>query len=342
MSKAFREQELKDKAKKIVDSIKSTEEKIYIRQPVKPKEPKEPKKPYMADIKKPKFFNLAEFIITVALISIPLYFILMWFLQDIFHIATLILASIIAVVSLGYQYRKAFKIYNKSKKKNEAKQNEYNDNLDKYRNEYLEYQTLLTRYQDEISVYHNEYDKRKHLRTALESYKKELAEILKFEGKSDDLKYVKVNLRLDYRDYLPDYNNQNLKQENNAYSPFETTSNPSKDYLSKAIKYLANLNYEKRSKIFHFLKEVQAVQESNSNLNEKRRKIKKIFWSDRSRDSKLLLGGLLGAAFGLTVLGTGGIGIATMGGAIGIWGWLATGAGGVFVSSLIQNFEKTK
>ncbi|MDT0691566.1 hypothetical protein RM549_17375 [Salegentibacter sp. F188] len=54
------------------------------------------------------------------------------------------------------------------------------------------------------------------------------------------------------------------------------------------------------------------------------------------------MGGLLGAAFGLTVLGTGGIGIATMGGAIGIWGWLATGAGGVFVSSLIQNFEKTK
>jgi len=58
------------------------------------------------------------------------------------------------------------------------------------------------------------------------------------------------------------------------------------------------------------------------------------FWNNLSYDLKITH-----YIFWL-IFGSGGIGIAGLGGAVGIWGGLAGTVGGILISSLIQNFEK--
>lgn len=95
-----------------------------------------------------------------------------------------------------------------------------------------------------------------------------------------------------------------------------------------------------KNKLVDLLREVQKIQNSNLDRNEKISKIKNELWTKHSPKTKLLIGGFLGTIFGFAVFGTGGIGIAALGSATGIWGFLAGTTGGVLVSSLIQNFEK--
>lgn len=110
--------------------------------------------------------------------------------------------------------------------------------------------------------------------------------------------------------------------------------------LKKGIDYISNLSEERRERILKLLNDVQKVHKSELNSLGKRTEIKRIMWSDQSARSKLFIGGFLGSIVGLFIFGTGGIGIAGLGGAIGIWGFLAGTTGGLLVSSLIQNFEK--
>ncbi|TDU40348.1 hypothetical protein BXY82_2395 [Gelidibacter sediminis] len=112
--------------------------------------------------------------------------------------------------------------------------------------------------------------------------------------------------------------------------------------VQKGIDFLLKLSKKQRDKFLALLKEVESIQKSNLTTEEKAKEIKKVLWSKRSVKGKLLIGAFLGTITGLVIFGTGGIGIAGLGGAIGVWGWLAGAAGGVLVSSLIQNFEKNK
>lgn len=112
--------------------------------------------------------------------------------------------------------------------------------------------------------------------------------------------------------------------------------------VQKGIDFLLKLSKKQRDKFLALLKEVESIQKSNLATEEKAKEIKKVLWSKRSVKGKLLIGAFLGTITGLVIFGTGGIGIAGLGGAIGVWGWLAGAAGGVLVSSLIQNFEKDK
>lgn len=112
--------------------------------------------------------------------------------------------------------------------------------------------------------------------------------------------------------------------------------------VQKGIDFLLKLSKKQRDKFLALLKEVESIQKSNLATEEKAKEIKKVLWSKRSVKGKLLIGAFLGTITGLVIFGTGGIGIAGLGGAIGVWGWLAGAAGGVLVSSLIQNFEKNK
>ena len=114
------------------------------------------------------------------------------------------------------------------------------------------------------------------------------------------------------------------------------------DMVKKDIDYFSKLSTKKQKKILTLLREIQEVQNSNLSFSEKTSKIKNIMWTNQSTQSKLFIGGFLGTLMGLFVFGTGGIGVAAFGGAVGIWGFLAGTAGGVLVSSLIQNFEKEK
>lgn len=112
--------------------------------------------------------------------------------------------------------------------------------------------------------------------------------------------------------------------------------------VQKGIDFLLKLSKKQRDKFLALLKEVESIQKSNLATEEKAKEIKKVLWSKRSVKGKLLIRAFLGTITGLVIFGTGGIGIAGLGGAIGVWGWLAGAAGGVLVSSLIQNFEKDK
>ncbi|MCY2687571.1 hypothetical protein [Salinimicrobium sp. TH3] len=340
MSQIIEEQELKDRAKTIVDRIRSVDNKMFLAKPIMPKEPKEPKKPYISRLTKPKFFNLPEFLITVFFISIFLYFPLAWIIPESFFIATLLIASAISLISLGYQYSNALERYNESKKQNETRQREYNNTFKKYRSDYLEYQRLLDNYNEKVDQYNQELENHKYSRIALESYKKELIKLIQIKpGDPDKIKYTKAILGLKYEDYLPI---QSISTHSTATSTYYEAPKAKDDYINKAIKYLAGLNFGKKTGILNALEEVQKIQNSNYSTAEKSQRIKRTLWTNQSPNSKLLIGGLLGAVFGLTVFGTGGIGIAALGGAMGIWGWFATAAGGVFISSLIQNFEKSK
>lgn len=112
--------------------------------------------------------------------------------------------------------------------------------------------------------------------------------------------------------------------------------------IQKGIDFLLKLSKKQRDKLLGLLKEVNEVQKSSLSTKEKAKKLKNIMWTNQSVKSKLLIGAFLGAITGLFIFSTGGIGITALGGGIGVWGWLATSAGGVAVSSLIQNFEKSK
>ncbi|UAB74520.1 hypothetical protein [Mesoflavibacter sp. SCSIO 43206] len=116
--------------------------------------------------------------------------------------------------------------------------------------------------------------------------------------------------------------------------------NKTKGNLQKAINFITKLSSSKREKLMSILKKVNEVQSSNLTTKEKAKEIKRIMWSDQSTNTKLFIGAFLGAVTGLFIFGTGGIGIAALGTGVGVWGWLATAAGGAFISSLIQNYEK--
>ncbi len=112
-----------------------------------------------------------------------------------------------------------------------------------------------------------------------------------------------------------------------------------KTNIEKGLNYISKLSSSKKEKLMAILKKVKEVQSSDLTTKQKAKEIKRIMWSDQSTSSKLFIGAFLGAITGLFVFGTGGIGIAALGTGVGVWGWLATAAGGSFIASLIQNYE---
>ena len=115
--------------------------------------------------------------------------------------------------------------------------------------------------------------------------------------------------------------------------------NKEKANLLKAREFISKLSSSKKEKLIAILKKVKDIQSSNLTTKQKAKEIKRIMWSDQSTNSKLFIGAFLGAITGLFIFGTGGIGIAALGTGVGVWGWLATAAGGSFIASLIQNYE---
>ena len=114
------------------------------------------------------------------------------------------------------------------------------------------------------------------------------------------------------------------------------------DLLKKAIELIMKMSEQKRQSLLQILKEVEQVQKSDLGFEKKALKIKTILWTEQPLKAKLIIGAFLGTIAGLVVFGTGGMGIAALGGAVGFWGFLAGTAGGTFIASLIHNFEKTE
>ncbi|WP_116695032.1 hypothetical protein [Marixanthomonas spongiae] len=109
---------------------------------------------------------------------------------------------------------------------------------------------------------------------------------------------------------------------------------------SRGIEYLTKLSITKREHLLSLLRKINEIQKMELGTKEKAERIKIILWTNQNTKSKLLIGGFIGTMAGLFIFGTGGIGIAGLGGAVGIWGFLAGTSGGVFIASLIENFEK--
>ena len=112
--------------------------------------------------------------------------------------------------------------------------------------------------------------------------------------------------------------------------------------VNKGINYISKLSEKQQKRILNLLKEVQKIQKSELTTSEKTAEIKQLLWTDQSMGSKLFIGGFLGTIAGLVIFGTGGIGIVGLGGAIGVWGFLAGTTGGVLITSIIQNFKKNR
>lgn len=115
-----------------------------------------------------------------------------------------------------------------------------------------------------------------------------------------------------------------------------------KSNIDKTLNFISKLSKDKKEKIYKLLLKVKEIQESDLSTNEKSSKIKSLLWTKQNVKNKILIGGFLGTLLGLAIFGTGGIGIAGLGGAIGVWGFLAGTMGGVLISSLIANFENKK
>jgi hypothetical protein len=136
------------------------------------------------------------------------------------------------------------------------------------------------------------------------------------------------------------------------YMDIENPDNKNNLSSEELDEYLRNINKEKiktvnrdyseskKSFFLNILRNVKEIQNSNVSYPEKANLIKNELWTRHGVNGKLLIGGLFGTIFGFAIFGTGGIGIAALGGASGFWGFLAGTTGGILVSSLIQNFEK--
>ena len=109
--------------------------------------------------------------------------------------------------------------------------------------------------------------------------------------------------------------------------------------LAKGLRYISKLSNSRKEKLISILKEVKSIQTSELTKKEKVIEIKRVMWTNQSTNSKLFIGGFIGAITGLFIFGTGGVGITALGGGVGLWGWFTTAAGGAFIASLIQNFE---
>jgi hypothetical protein len=126
---------------------------------------------------------------------------------------------------------------------------------------------------------------------------------------------------------------KNSLQKVNIENDFDINAN-------RGIEYLTKLSTSKREELLCLLVKINEIQKMQIGTKEKAERIKTILWTNQSMKSKLFIGGFLGTIAGLFIFGTGGIGIAGLGGAVGVWGFLAGTSGGVLIASLIQNFGK--
>ena len=195
---------------------------------------------------------------------------------------------------------------------------------------------------DEISKLENN-----NANNSQEEIKKLKLEILRvFKSFSEKLEpYEKIVLRIElgiialeienesfqrpeYRSLHTSHDNEKIKKENIS--------------IDKAINYISKLSKTKKEQVHQLLVKVKNIQDSDLSNIEKTSEIKLLLWTNQNVKNKIIIGGLIGTLFGLAIFGTGGIGIAGLGSAIGVWGFLSGTMGGILISSLIANFENEK
>lgn len=327
-----------------VSEIEKEITKIYQEYPKNPTKPIEPIKPDIYKNKKPNFFKFGGYIYYFFYISVPLFMILLFFsiIKEDISLAMLICASLPAI-PLSYIYYLEKKLYNKEEKNNLSKINFYNNKIKEYSINYEQYKNKIIENKAKILEL-NKVDIIKSLENKIKiiisKIKPLIKEIDKLEGlnSSETVRYMFLTMRYNY------LREKTYKREEFRVNDLEniTDDNFNGENINKAKNYLERISSEKLRNILELLKVVEEIQKSNISESEKRRKIKEVLWTQHSASNKLWIGGVLGTLFGLLIFGTGGIGIAGLGSAFGMYGFLAGTTGGVLISSLIQNFENKK
>lgn len=324
-------EELKTKLKSIEDKI------VFNHYPIEPRKPHQPKKSKSLQNGKPNFLQLnGIFLNAVAWLLPAIYLQFVFF--EIEFLQTVIIVCILALTTRLFVHLRETEEFDK---KNKA----FNLSLKQYEDKLRSYQSKKVKYDKDLKEYQNIKRQNDILKRKKTEIQEELDSIYKILGAN------KSNLSgKERRLYVESLINKEpiIGRVNGGYSYdsfFENADSKTNDSelnerIKKAIDFISKLSRNQRERILSLLKKVQDIQNSKLSSSEKTTKIKRILWTDQSSLSKLFIGGLLGSIGGLMVFGTGGIGIAGLGGAVGVWGFLTGTAGGVLVSSLIQNFEK--
>ena len=330
--------EISDIVEDLKANLKSIEDKIvFNHSPIKPKKPYEPKKSKTLQEGKPIFFQLNGITLNAVVWLLPVIYFQFVFLEIIF------LQTIIIVITLALTTR--LFIHLRETEEFDKKSIAYNSSLRQYQDKLQTYTSEKNKYDKDLKEYQIIKKQNDVLKREKAEIEDELNSIYRILGAN------KSNLsEKEKRIYFESLINRKpiigrVNRGGSYDSFFESTNSKTNDSelnkrIKKGIEFISKLSSKQREKILHLLKKVQIVQNSNLNKSEKTIEIKRILWTDQSSLSKLFIGGLLGTIGGLMVFGTGGIGIAGLGGAVGVWGFLTGTAGGVLISSLIQNFEK--
>lgn len=330
-----------NKCEGIVNRIKEIKLPLQFSQaPGKPSSPIYPNRPFYDKAVKPFFFE--NVIIISICYLIPSFIVVALFFSNKEYSYYLIPTGILTFLTLAFNFSNEMDVYRGKVKKNNLKKSAYARELEEYQRKKNKYEEAIIQYEVKLKE-HNE--KRDRLSSELKSLKEELGLTLKSrDTDSSELRQVKIDLNSKYKHFLPNKEFQELlrSQANSSILSHTTYPHDGPGYYSKANKYFSGLNYKNKSRILDALREVHRIQNSALSDSEKIKNIKYVLWTKQSITSRLAIGGFLGAVLGLTIFGTGGVGIAALGGAVGIWGWFLTSVGGAAVASIISNFEKKK
>tara|TARA_R110000868_G_C10789163_1_gene756137 strand:- start:99 stop:1109 length:1011 start_codon:yes stop_codon:yes gene_type:complete len=317
--------------------LKSIESKIvFNHSPIAPRKPHPPRKDKVLTEGRPAYFQINGIILNAVAWLLPIIYVQFAFFELHFEV-TALLVGIAALVTRLIVHLKETEDFDRKTKAYNLSLKQYEDKLRTYNIQQTKYNTDLKNYQ--IVKQQNDILKREKA-----EIQEELDSIYKILG--DNKSKLSAKEKRLYIESLINREPMIGKVNRGSYnSDFEkSNSEPNESELNQRIKkgidFISKLSEKQRKRILNLLEKVQDVQKSNMESSQKTAEIKRILWTDQSSLSKLFIGGLLGTVCGLMIFGTGGIGIAGLGGAVGIWGFLTGTAGGVLVSSLIQNFEK--
>jgi len=328
--------EITDIIEELKAKLESIESKIVFNHPpIAPRRPHPPTKSATLTEGKPDFFQVQGIILNAVVWLLPIIYIQFAFFE-IKPLQTVIIVLIAALATRLFvhiketdNFDKKKKAYNLSYKQYEEKLSTYNDQKNKYEQDFQQYQ-IVKRQNDSLKR------EKADIQEELDSIYSILGANKSKLSAQEKRLYIQS---LFTKEPIVGRVNRGSYDSNFGNSDSKPNDSELNERIKKGIDFISKLSSKQRKRILVLLKKVQDVQNSNLNSSQKTTEIKRILWTDQSRLSKLFIGGLLGTIGGLMIFGTGGIGIAGLGGAVGVWGFLTGTAGGVLISSLIQNFE---
>jgi len=295
-----------------------------------PNVPERHNPPHDYPIKRPGFPIGDVLIYPLGLVFIAYIPSMIFFLEN-WITATLAISLILSFIIVSFGYLKDYKKYRLRKQDKKLKYNQYLKALENYavkeKKFKIEWKKTMDLWKSDPGYFTDE-----EVNTELKILIKQLY------SSKDDFSAIQVKKFNNIIQRFP------VSGIDEIIFSTQISSQNSDGYKEKKISnsgMITNLDSQKKQNFLNLLKKVKEIQDSQMDFNSKTQEIKRILWSEQTASAKLWIGAILGSITGFAVFGTGGVGIAALGGGIGIWGFLAGTTGGVLISSLLQNFESS-